>query len=586
MRYLALASDYDGTLAHDGRVTPQTLASLKTLRESGRRLLMVTGRELEELQSVFPEHDIFDRIVAENGALIYTPEGRSIRTLAEAPPPEFAEELRRRGAERVAVGRVIVATWEPYEKIVLDTIRDMGLELQVIFNKGAVMILPTGVTKATGLAAALEELGLSLHNAVGIGDAENDHAFLSACECGVATANAIPTLKERADFVTKADHGAGVEELIARLEANDLRDLDARLSRHHLVLGRHAERDVHISPYGSSLLVAGASGSGKTEFAVGMIERIGDATRQFCVIDPEGDYSTLENAVAVGTHQQAPDIDEVLRLLANPWENVVVNLVGIRLSDRPAFFISLLTRIQELRVRTGRPHWLIIDEAHHVLPAKQSDEPQLVPQGLNNALFITVDPRTVQPQALNALSGLIVVGPEPADTLKDFCEARQQRVPKAPRYKKGAVCAWLDEFESAPISLDMIPSRTQRRRHHRKYAEGDLGPDRSFYFRGPEDRLNLRAQNLMIFLQMADGVDDETWEHHLHAGEYSHWFRECVKDPKLADEAAEVEKQTNLTPAESRAKIRELIERDYTAPAHGDVAPAQPSASSESSPGG
>src|SRR5439155_12516578 len=128
---------------------------------------------------------------AENGALLYRPATREERTLAERPSEEFVRELIKRGADPVSVGRVIVATWRPHERTAVEVIRDLGLELQVIFNKGAVMILPSGVNKATGLKAALKELALSPHNIAGIGDAENDHAFLALCECSVAVENAL-----------------------------------------------------------------------------------------------------------------------------------------------------------------------------------------------------------------------------------------------------------------------------------------------------------------------------------------------------------------------------------------------------------
>src|SRR5688572_9082833 len=190
MRYHVFATDYDGTLAHHGIVSQSTLDSLRRLRDSGRRIVLVTGRELEDLRQVFPEEQVFDWIVAENGALIYSPATKEIRPLGPAPPPEFIEELKRRHVAPISVGHVIVATWEPHEETALEVIRDLGLEMQVIFNKGAVMILPSGVNKATGLRAVLEELGYSAHNTVGIGDAENDHAFLNLCECSVAVANA------------------------------------------------------------------------------------------------------------------------------------------------------------------------------------------------------------------------------------------------------------------------------------------------------------------------------------------------------------------------------------------------------------
>ncbi len=225
MRYLALATDYDGTLASDGRVNEDTLAALERLRNSGRKLILVTGRELDDLLHVFPQIDRFDRVVAENGALLYRPATREEKRLGDRPPQEFIKVLRERGVNPLSVGRVIVATWHPHETTVLEAIRDLGLELQVIFNKDAVMVLPLGVNKASGLSVALSELGLSPHNTVGVGDAENDRALLNLCGCGVAVANALPMLKESADFVTKGDRGAGVIELIDRLVASDLSEL-------------------------------------------------------------------------------------------------------------------------------------------------------------------------------------------------------------------------------------------------------------------------------------------------------------------------------------------------------------------------
>src|SRR5207302_10504290 len=168
-------------------------------------------RELDDLIKVFPRLDLFDRVVAENGALLYRPATREERPLSERPPDQFWQELIKRGAERVSVGRVIVATWRPHETTAIELIRDFGLELQVIFNKGAVMILPSGVNKATGLNVALGELGLSPHNVVGVGDAENDHAFLALCECSVAVSNALDMVKQRVDWVTEASHGGGVQ---------------------------------------------------------------------------------------------------------------------------------------------------------------------------------------------------------------------------------------------------------------------------------------------------------------------------------------------------------------------------------------
>jgi len=222
VRYLALATDYDGTLASHGTVEPQTVEAVRRLAATGRKLILVTGRRIDDLIQVFPEIAIFDRVVAENGPLVYRPQSRETRALSEPPPAAFVDELKRRGVQPLTIGQVFVATEQPNETVVLDVIRQLGLDLQVILNKGSVMVLPASVDKATGLSAALAELALAPDNVVGIGDAENDEAFLAMCGCGVTVANALDSLKARADHVTKGEDGVGVREVIQSLITEDL----------------------------------------------------------------------------------------------------------------------------------------------------------------------------------------------------------------------------------------------------------------------------------------------------------------------------------------------------------------------------
>jgi HAD superfamily hydrolase (TIGR01484 family) len=231
MQYLALATDYDGTLAHDGHVAPKTLAALQRLKESGRKLIMVTGRELPELRETFAELSVFDLVVAENGGLLYWPDGQREQLLAEAPPASFVAGMADRGIKPFSVGRAIVATWQPHESAVLALIQELGLEYQLIFNKGAVMILPSGVNKSTGLAEALKQLEISPEQVVGVGDAENDHAFLDSCAVAVAVANAIDSLKAKCDLVMPGHHGQGVVQLIDRILSDDLASLGPREPR-------------------------------------------------------------------------------------------------------------------------------------------------------------------------------------------------------------------------------------------------------------------------------------------------------------------------------------------------------------------
>lgn len=360
MRFLALAADYDGTLATNGQVNEATLAALKRLRESGRKLLLVSGRHLDDLCSVFPHVDLFDYVVAENGAVLYIPATKEEQILGDRPPDAFIQALRVQNVEPLGVGKVIVSTWEPHETTVLQAIRDLGLELQVIFNKGAVMVLPSGVNKASGLSAALAKLELSPHNVVAVGDAENDHAMLSLCEVSVAVANALPMVKERVDWVTQGSRGEGVTELIDRLIASDLQDM--AIERHKIVMGVSNDgQEVYLHPYGTSVLLAGTSGGGKSTLATGVLE--------------------------------------------------------------------------------------------------------------------------------------------------------------------------------------------------------------CFYFRGADGKLNLKAQNLTMFVQLADGVDEDTWQYHLEQQDYSHWLQEAIKDDELAAEVADIEKQSNLSTHESRDRVKAAILQRYTLPA-------------------
>ena len=268
MRYLVLATDYDNTLADNGRVVDATRAALERLRASGRRTILVTGRRLDELLGVCDCIHLFDYVVAENGALLYEPQGRVTTLLADPPPEEFVAGLQRRGVQPLEVGQVIVATHAPHETQVIEAIRELGLELQVIFNREAVMVLPASVNKGSGTKIALRKLGMSPHEMVAIGDAENDHSLLRLAECPVAVANAVDSIKAAAAFVTVTPAGGGVIELIDKLTGNDLRDIDARLIRRHIPLGTRLDGTmVWLPPYGKNVLVAGPSGSGKSTFA-------------------------------------------------------------------------------------------------------------------------------------------------------------------------------------------------------------------------------------------------------------------------------------------------------------------------------
>ena len=568
MHYQALATDYDGTLATDGRVDEAVLAALHAVRASGRRLILISGREHDDLLRVFPSLHVFDRVVLENGGLLIRPADGDAVPLGEPPPPSFVESLRRRGVSPLSTGHVIVSSWEPNEKAVLESIREMGLEYQVIFNKGAVMVLPPGINKASGLRAALKDLQLSPHNVVGIGDAENDQSFLQICGCSVAVANALPSIKQASDMVTAGARGSGVQEIASRLIENDLADAPLSASRHRVVLNADSgEGEVILPARGSSVLVAGSSGSGKSTLIQALLEKLVEHEYQYCVIDPEGDYEHLPGTLVAGSREHAPDVGQVVEHLEEPDVNLAVNLLAIPLAERPAFFNELLSALLRLRARLGRPHWTIVDEAHHMLPA--DDVSSGIAQPFGGMIFVTVHPDQLSTAALSAVDLVIAVGAAARETIEMFCRQVGRSAPQLPEepLTPDEALAWSASAAGNPLRIAALRPRGERRRHIRKYAEGRLGEDKSFYFRGPDGRLNLRAHNLGLFMQMADGVDDATWLHHLRAGDYSRWIRDSIKDPELAAEAERAEAESQADPSATRERIRAAIERRYTGPA-------------------
>lgn len=572
MRYVALAADYDGTLASDGAIYPDTIAAMERLVASGRKIILVTGRILPELLEIFPRISLCELVVAENGGLLYRPATKEITLLASAPRPAFLEEVQRRGVQHLSLGHIIVATRVPYETVILDIIRDLGLELRIIFNKGAVMVLPHGINKATGLTAALTRLELSPHNIVAIGDGENDHAMLALSEYGVAVANAVPMLKETADRTTAGDHGRGVVEIIDDLLSDDLAESEQTVSRHGLLLGRRTNGEEVTLPFGRrNLLVAGTSGSGKSTLATGLLERLGEQGYQLCVIDPEGDYDNVSQAVMLGTAQNGPSLTEILTALANPQTDVVVNLVGLPLHDRPAFFLGLLHKILERRTASGRPHWILIDETHHLLPRDGNPTASGLAHDSAGMIYVTVHPDQIDPAILKNVDLLFALGQSPGETINTFCRAVGREAPALPSadLQRGQTLMWDRTSTRPPEVLEIAPGTGERRRHKRKYAEGELPPDRSFYFRGPAGQLNLRAQNLLLFMQMGEGVDEQTWQYHLKAHDYSTWINEMIKDESLAAVIREIEARPGLSADESRKLIRAAIEQEYTVPTTG-----------------
>ena len=314
---------------------------------------------------------------------------------------------------------------------------------------------------------------------------------------------------------------------------------------------------------------AGTSGGGKSTLTTGLLERFIENGYQVCIVDPEGDYEHFEQSVTLGTSDNPPAVAEALAVLRDPRESVTLNLLALGVAERPAYVGDLFPQLLRLRSMMGRPHWLVIDEAHHVFPADWSPTKAFVPEELHGLVLITVHPDRVAVPVLESIDTIIAIGSDPDDTLARFSRRIEREPPVRTKasLEAGDGLMWRVASGNEPAWFRSLPPRHQLRRHLRKYAEGKLGEDRSFYFRGPGDRLNLRAANLTSFIEIGGGPDDETWLFHLKNGDYSRWLSTAIKDEDLAAEVAGVERSPDISAGESLDRIREAIDKRYTLPA-------------------
>lgn len=560
MHFLGLAVDFDGTIARDGVVDVATRDALAAVRASGRRLIMVTGREQHDLVACFPEYAMFDRIVLENGAVLLDPATGQLRMLAPPPDPALVDHLHRLGIANMSVGLSVIAAWEPDQVRILDAIRLSGLELQITFNKGAVMVLPTGVNKGSGLLAAAADLAIVPPSIVGVGDGENDHSFLRICGCSAAVANAVASLRSEVDIVLAGDHGDGVVALLAdlqRLDADLLpegrRGIDAGLDRNG--------KPVRISATSRNILILGPSMSGKSTFATMLIEQVIGAGLGLAILDPEGDYVALAGTTIL----DADGLDKSLHsfgLLLAARLNPVLALRGIDPARRRQFMRAALDLSVTTAEASGTPSYLVIDEAHQGLSMPLDkplvDHPRLV--------LLTLSADLLAADTLASIGTVCALGPNADFLLSHFCHLTGHVPPLAGEIPEaGEMLLW--NIPHQPVVLRPGAPDQQHVRHAGKYATGDVGRERSFYFRGAHNTQLLPARNLYEFLEVGREVDDAVWSHHLYNGDFERWFASVIRDPALADLARRLRHAPAAPASATWAALQTSIMSRYCLPA-------------------
>jgi HAD superfamily hydrolase (TIGR01484 family) len=555
MRFTVLACDYDGTIARDGRVDDATAWDLGRVRTSGRRLVLVTGRDLPTLRSVCPHLDLFDRVVAENGALLFRPEDGSEQALADAPPEALVERLRGNGVP-VDTGRAVIFTWRPNEVAALEAITELGFGHQVILNRQAVMVVPPGTTKGTGLLAALDELRMSAHNTVAAGDAENDHDLLAVSACGVAVGDAVPGLAHSADHVTEAAGPEGTRELIAALLDDDLASWG--IEREPVPIGHDADSaDVVWRPGGPTLLVTGGSRSGKSTLIAALLERLETARYQLLVVDPEGDFEDVPGAVSVGGASAAPSVDEIADLVETGNKVTVAALLAVPMEDRPGVTRELLGRAAEIAGRLGRPHAGVVDEVHHAFPLAAPIDPGALPPGL---VLVSNSLDDIQREVLAGVDTVIALGDDARARIDQAGRALGTAPPGSSGDGDGPALVWR-VADGRLTGFEPLTTRHRRRRHTTKMLAGDVGEDQRLAITGPDGALSFEVRNLAEMVRIAEGVDAATWSYHRDRHDWSRWVRDVLGDDELADAIETVESKDLDANAGRRALHEEVALR-------------------------
>ena len=544
--FRAVAVDFDGTLA-EGAVAPDTLAALAEARARGIRVILVTGRIMSELREVFPDvGDHLDGVVAENGGLLVTAAG--VRDLAASIAGAVSPGLSARGVAH-RCGEVLVACAAADESAALEVIRELGLDCQLVRNRSELMILPAGVTKGSGLLAALDEFGLSPHNALGVGDAENDHTLLDRCEIGVAVSNAVEAIRDRADLTLDLQDGEGVADLLRGPLLAGRVHLHPR--RWEVSLGADASGErVGLPASQLNLAVWGGTGDGKSYMAGLICEQLIGLGYSLVVFDPEGDHvglGELRGVLVTGGHdRRLADPAEVVRLLRHRDSSVVVDVSHLGPADQAAYAAGLASELEARRAATGLPQWVVIDEAH-VPIGRTGTALGVIDPATKGYLLSTWRPEDLSGDALAGIDAVIALGSRhPGDPVVELTAA-VAGLPRAviARMLDGppghAVLGWRAHPGQA-VAFTVGSRHTPHLRHEHKYDRVGVEPGRRFYFRAePNTPTGVVAANLLELEDELVRCERDVLRHHCPGHDFSRWIAGVFHQESLATVMAAAE---------------------------------------------
>jgi hydroxymethylpyrimidine pyrophosphatase-like HAD family hydrolase len=553
MKFGVLALDYDGTIAQGGVLDPEVRSAIAEVRTHGIAVVIVTGRILAELEQVAGDLHFVDAVVGENGAVMWFANGYT-RQLAHSASIQFLQELGRRGLEFKA-GQCVVELDAAAAPQVLAIIRELELPLVLVFNRSSLMVLPQSVGKGAGLREALATLRLSVHNAIGIGDAENDHDLLAACEIGVAVSWGSRRLQEAADEVLQGNGPTAVAAYIRRA-ARDLRLPPEKIRQHRLSLGICDDgRKLTLAIRGLNTLIAGDPRSGKS-WTTGLIcEQLILQGYSVCVIDPEGDYRTLETlpgVVVFGGEDPPPELPDVARVLRHPDMSVVIDLSHAAYQEKMNYMKSLLPMLAAIRRNTGMPHRIVMDEAHYFLHEPIVGE--LLDLTLGAYTLVTYRLADLHPNLRNAMECIIVkrtTEPRESQTLMnmlqawDGCSTVMANLASL-GIDEAVLLPGIQETGGQCLKFKSRSRLTSHVRHKAKYLDVQLLVDQGFWFADGGETVAGPARTLKDFLARLELVPPAVLAGHARQGDFSRWIADVFHDHALASEIRKVEQRFRL----------------------------------------
>lgn len=571
MKLAAVALDYDGTIALDGILEPGVREAIGEARRRGVAVLLVTGRRLADLHRVAGDLGCFDVVVGENGAALEFPASGRHVALAHPPPRAVLEELRRRDVEFVA-GETVIETDAAFAVTTLEVIRDLQQPLILAFNRGRLMLLPQGITKSTGLRQALHALRLSIHNTLGIGDAENDHDLLDACEVGVAVAWGSPALRAVADEIIDGTGPADVAAYLRRV-VRQPRLSAAQMGRRRLALGRQDDGEpLSLAVRGRTVLIAGEPGTGKSWLAGLLCEQLILQGYAMCIIDPEGDYRSLEalpGVIILGGEEPAPGPLELARALRFADVSVIVDLSRMAHHLRTEYLRPLLQMLIALRRRTGLPHKILVDEAHYCLGDGGA---ALIDAELAGYILVTYRISALDPSIRATTDAVVMVTRETdaaeAETLRQLSRPRLRPAHGAGVFgdlgtNEAALLPGAEKAGGDVRRFRMAPRMTSHVRHRAKYLDMPVLDAQAFVFTDG-GRAGPRAHTLKELMDLLAALPTPPIRAHFARHDVSRWLGEVFRDHALAAHVHALEAEgTPDTTRETAAEIARAIRARY-----------------------